>query len=100
MSRKLLRDRERLIIGDALMASPVCPGGWFKAVAGDSILMSLDPVAHDTIGLQVLGDVMASEGRDPEAATDLASTWLEEAAKLGLGTNGLDEIEWVEVSLR
>jgi len=95
-----IRDRTRLIIGDALEVSPVCMGAWVRAVTGDSILMSFDPVAHDTVGLQVLGEVMRASGEgNPAAATDLASAWLEKAAELGLGTNNPDNIELVEVSL-
>jgi uncharacterized protein (DUF362 family) len=91
-----IRDHTRLIIGDALT---VCPRNWNKAVTWSSILASFDPVAHDTIGLQILGEVMASEELDPTAATNLANTWLANGAELGLGTNDLDAIELVEVTL-
>jgi len=91
-----IRDRTRLIIGDALT---VCVRGWHKAVIGDSILMSFDPVAHDTVGLQVLGEVMTSEGIDPKTATNLSSRWLENGAELGLGTNDPDNIDLIEVTV-
>lgn len=91
-----IRDRRRLIIGDALT---VCPGGWGNATTWDSIFMSFDPVAHDTIGLQALSIVMTSEGRNPEAATNLANAWLTNSAELGLGTNDPDSIELVEANL-
>lgn len=92
-----IRDRTRLIIGDALT---VCVRGWHKAVTWGSILMSFDPVAHDTIGLQVIGEVLASEELSPsEATVDRSSAWLSNGAELGLGTNDPDNIELVEVRL-
>ena len=63
----------------------------------DSILMSFDPVAHDTVGLQLYCDVMTAKGDDPARATDQASTWLQESASLGLGTNDLENIDIVEI---
>ena len=95
-----IRDRTRLVIGDTLTVCPLSRGGWHQAVTGDSILVSFDPVAHDTVGLQMLGEVMASEGFDPAAATELANGWLTASAELGLGTNNPDSIELVEVNLR
>jgi len=91
-----IRDRTRLIIGDALM---IVKRGWHSAVTGDSILMSFDPIAHDTTGLQLYGEAMASEGDNPEIAARLANPWLENGAGLGLGINDLDSIELVEVTL-
>lgn len=92
-----IKDRIRLIIGDALT---VCPRNWNRAVTWDSIFMSFDPVAHDVIALQELTEVMISEGHSPESATNLAEPWLKNSAGLGLGTNDLDRIELVEVALR
>jgi uncharacterized protein (DUF362 family) len=91
-----IRERARLIIGDALT---VCVGGWRKAVTGDSVLMSFDPVAHDTIGLQLLVEAKVSEGFSPTPATSMANRWLENAVELGLGTNDPNHIELVEVTL-
>jgi len=89
-----IKDRTRLIVGDALA---VVRRGWHSAVTADSILMSFDPVAHDTVGLQLYCDVMAAKGDDPGRATDQANTWLEESANLGLGTSNLENIDLVEV---
>jgi len=94
-----IRNRTRLVIGDTLAVCPLSRGGWHQAVTGDSILVSFDPVAHDTVGLQMLGEVMASEGIDPAPAIDLANGWLTSSAELGLGTNDLDNIELVEINL-
>lgn len=94
-----IRDRTRLVIGDALTVCPLSRGGWHQAVTGDSILVSFDPVAQDTVGLQMLEEVMASEGIDPAPAADLADGWLTASAGLGLGTNDPDYIELAEVTL-
>jgi hypothetical protein len=94
-----IKDRTRLIVGDTLAVCPISRHGWFEAVTGDSILMSFDPVAHDTVGLQMLSEVMVSEGHDPAAATDLADGWLTKSAELGLGANDPDNIDLVEVTL-
>jgi hypothetical protein len=42
---------------------------------------------------------MASEGGDPAGAVELANGWLTASAELGLGTDDLDHIELVEVTL-
>jgi len=89
-----IKDRTRLIVGDALT---VVKRGWHSAVMADSILMSFDPVAHDTVGLQLYCDVMAAKGDDPGRATDQANTWLEESANLGVGTDDVENIDLVEV---
>ena len=91
-----IKERTRLIIGDALT---VCTRFWRSAVTGDSILMSFDPVAHDTVGLLVFGEALASEGFSPGGETALAARWLENGARLGLGTNDPDSIKLVEVRL-
>jgi len=92
-----IRDRTRLIIGDALT---ICTFGWSSAVVGDSILMSFDPVAHDVIGLQVLYKAMEeSDGVAFSGAASIANGWLEKAAELGLGVNEPDGIEWLQLTL-
>jgi hypothetical protein len=91
-----IRDRTRLIIGDALTVSTV---SWYTGVTGDSIFMSFDPVAHDAAGLQLYCDVMASEGRNPEGARNRATLWLRNGAELGVGTDDPDHIDLVEMTL-
>lgn len=61
--------------------------------------MSFDPVAHDTVGLQMFSQLLADDGGNPAAATARANRWLESGVELGLGTNDLDSIDLVEVSL-
>jgi hypothetical protein len=91
-----IRDRTRLIVGDALVVV-----GWGEAVTGDSILMSFDPVATDTVALQLYLDAWpsGSEGLMPDSVVGRATPWLENAARLGLGTNDPDHMDLVEVNL-
>jgi hypothetical protein len=98
-----IKDRTRLIIGDILAVNtiPYNMYPWTMAdVIGDSILMSFDPVAHDTIGLQVLMDTAQASGNPlPAWAKPLSEPWLTKGAALGLGTNDSKNIELVELSL-
>jgi hypothetical protein len=96
-----IKDRTRLVIGDALQISPESIGGWFYAVPGDSILMSFDPVAHDAVGLQMLNEVLVSEGNDSKAeyTAKIAQPWLTRSSELGLGTNDPTNINLTEVNL-
>jgi uncharacterized protein (DUF362 family) len=94
-----IKERTRLIIGDMLSIVGAVSGSWSSAVPGDSILMSFDPVAHDTVGLQVFTETATAEGGNPDLATRLATPWLENGAEMGLGTNDLDSINWMEVNL-
>ncbi len=84
-----IKEKIRLIIGDVLA---VVKQGWSSAIPGDSIVMSSDPVAHDTIGLQLYEEALASEGLDSRVAGRV-TPWLE------LGTNDLDTIDLVEIAL-
>lgn len=98
MTRNLpsIKDRTRLIIGDALA---VVKAGWHSAWTGDSILMGFDAVAHDALGLQIFTETIEADGESSAAAMMKASLWLENAAELGLGTNDPDHVELVELSL-
>jgi len=91
-----IRNRTRLIIGDALEVST---HSWYIGVPGDSILMSLDPVAHDTLGLQIHAEALAAAGGNPDRATGVASLWLANGVAMGLGTNEPDNMDLVEVTL-
>jgi hypothetical protein len=95
-----IRERRRLIIGDVLTVDMRRDTAGYRMIGtGDAILMSFDPVAHDTVGLQIVNKVLTAEGSSTEAATNLATPWLEGAAQLGLGTNDPDNMELVEVNL-
>jgi hypothetical protein len=89
-----IRERTRLNIGDALT---IVKSGWHSAYMGDSIFMSFDSVAHDTAGLQLYREVLASKTDRPAQTGTLP--WLENGAKLGLGANDPANIELVEVTL-
>lgn len=97
-----IQDRTRLVIGDALAACLQYGGSWpfWKADwRGDSILMSFDPVAQDTVGFQLLSAAMAEDGIDTRKAESQAMPCLEGGAELGLGTNDAAQIDLVEVTL-
>jgi len=91
-----IKERTRLIVGDALA---IVKTGWRNAATGDSILTSFDPVAHDTVGLQLYSQMLAAEGGNPAGVTERANAWLNASAELGLGVNAPDSIELVEVNL-
>jgi hypothetical protein len=97
-----IKDRTRLIVGDMLEACIRYRGAWpyWEAdTVGDSILLSFDPVAHDTIGLQVLSQMLADDGGNTSAMMRMATPCLESSAELGLGTNDPAAIDLVEVNL-
>ena len=91
-----IRDRTRLIIGDMLT---ICTQDWSRAATGDSILMSFDPVAHDVVGLQALGETITSQGGSATGTMNTAAWWLELGTELGLGVHDLDSIELLELTL-
>jgi uncharacterized protein (DUF362 family) len=97
-----IKDRTRLIIGDALTACLRYGSSWpyWKAdYTGDSIMMSFDPVAHDAVGFKLLTDLMTAEGHSTAAAAKMATPWLENATKIGLGTHNFDDIDLAEIQL-
>jgi hypothetical protein len=97
-----IRDRQRLIVGDALLSTLKEASSWpywRDAIPGNSIFMSFDPVAHDTVGLQHWCQLKTEHGESTEAPTHLANTWLQRGADLGLGTNTLENVDLVEVNL-
>jgi hypothetical protein len=96
-----IKDRTRLIVGDILEANLVYSNGypyWTADYRGDSILMSYDPVAHDKVGLDILGKLLADTGVDQVVNGDAAVSCLESAAGLGLGANRTENIELVETA--
>lgn len=97
-----IKDRTRLIIGDVLEACLRYKNSypyWSADWRGDSILMSFDPVAHDTVGLQVFSQLFTEKGGSPAAAVAKTNPWLKSGVELGLGTNDLDNIELAELAL-
>ena len=51
-----------------------------------------DPVAHDSLGLQMAREALTAEGKNPAATLALASPWLATAAELGVGTHTLTRL--------
>jgi hypothetical protein len=97
-----IKDRTRLIIGDVLQANLKYGYSWpyWKAdYTGDSILMSFDPLAHDTAGFQILSQLVTESGEDPKALTAMATPCLEGAAKAGLGAYDPANFELTEVKV-
>ena len=91
-----IMERTRLIIGDALA---VCTRNWYSAVAADTLLMSFDPVAVDTVGLQMFRELAQADGGNPAGAERRSKGWLENAELLGVGTNDPNGIDLQEVDL-
>lgn len=97
-----IRERTRLIIGDALAVAirqRNASRAWEPDVIGDSIVMGLDPVALDTVGLQILNQLRAEKGADIGGTAPVVAYTLPPAAEAGLGTDQMDNIDLVKVSL-
>ncbi len=97
-----IKDRTRLVIGDALTACLRYANSWpyWEAdYTGDSIMMSFDPVAHDAVGFKLFTDLLAADGGNTASAINMAMPWLENATKIGLGTHNFDDIDLAEINL-
>jgi uncharacterized protein (DUF362 family) len=92
-----IKDKTRLIIGDALTL--VLGSNWNQPIASDSLFMSFDPVAHDAVGLQVLSEAITSQGRNPAWNIKQAGYWLASGTELGLGTNDPAQMNMIEEKL-
>jgi hypothetical protein len=95
-----IKDKTRLIIGDAL--DVVLGDEWTEKVTGDSIFMSFDPVAHDLSGFNLWRDTVKGQGKDDAHVkwyADKANSWLNHAVELGLGTNDPAHIDLIEQKL-
>ncbi len=97
-----IKDRTRLIVGDALEACVRYKNSypyWEADWTGDSIFMSFDPLAHDTLGLQKLSHLLEQDGGDPASIQGMAAPALQLGGELGIGANDLAHIQYEEVSL-
>ena len=97
-----IKERTRLVIGDALTACLRYGSAWpyWKPdYTGDAITMSFDPVATDAVALDMLTTLMRENDVNPDFALRTAAPWLEHATELGLGTHRLDEIQLQELVL-
>jgi uncharacterized protein (DUF362 family) len=98
-----IKDRTRLVIGDILEANLSYSNSWpywAPDWKGDSLLMSFDPVAHDTVGMQIM-ERLQTENKVTLSSflRDKATAYLKAAAALNVGTNDPKHIETVEVKL-
>ncbi len=94
-----IKDRTRLIIGDALSANLRFANSfpyWQEDWIGDSIFMSFDPVAHDTMGLKLLTRELEKTGDNPAYLVGMAAPAMQYAVELGLGTNDPANMEVIE----
>ena len=97
-----IKDRTRLIIGDALSANLRYANSypyWQEDWIGDSIFMSFDPVAHDTMGLQLLTRELEKVDGNPASLIGMATPALQYAVELGLGTNAPANMDVIEQTL-
>ncbi|MBU1878903.1 MAG: DUF362 domain-containing protein, partial [Chloroflexi bacterium] len=94
-----IKERTRLVIGDVLNAKTYRSDLGRLVVGGSRILTSFDPVAHDTVGVQLAADAYAEMGLDAAAVTKQTTTWLTTASALGLGTNDSQHMDVVKVKL-
>jgi hypothetical protein len=98
-----IKDHTRLIIGDILEANfrfnsswPYWEPDW----KGDSILMSFDPIAHDTVGMQILEQLQTENNAALSSyLRDKATSYLKIGTELGLGTDQADNMDVVEIEL-
>jgi hypothetical protein len=101
-ARAPIKDHTRLIVGDMLEANLRYGSSfpyWKADSKGNSILMSFDPVAHDTVGLQTLGALLTADGGSPAALIGMASPCLASGAATGLGTNDPKNMDVAEITL-
>jgi hypothetical protein len=98
-----IKDRTRLIIGDVLTNNPYHGSldGYEVMAIGNTLLMSFDPVAFDTVGVQMVVDKLIADDRETivRMTSMEAEPWLTVGAEMGLGTNDPANIDLVEVNL-
>jgi hypothetical protein len=98
-----IKDRTRLTIGDVLTTQAYYGllDRYEVVDIGNTILMSFDPVAFDTIGLQVVVDRLTADERESLVRMTAmeAEPWLAVGAEMGLGTNDPANIDLIEVNL-
>ncbi|RPJ50416.1 MAG: DUF362 domain-containing protein [Chloroflexi bacterium] len=95
-----IKDATRLVIGDVLSANTKYSDGWpywEPDYQGDSILMSYDPLAHDTVGYEMLLKLAEEKGNPTEYIIGMAKPWFQTCGDAGIGANDMSNIELVEV---
>ena len=90
-----IRAKTRLIVGAALNVSP---RDWNRPERENALLLSFDPVAHDTVARDILIRHREAQGVDSGFIIN-RSSHLRTAQELQLGATGADLIELQEVVL-
>ncbi len=94
-----IKDRTRLIVGSLLNFVGASSWTWSNALPGDSLLFSFDPVAADAYAMQEFQKVVTLSGPSPKTVKALATPWIANAAKLGVGTDDPAHYQVNELSL-
>jgi uncharacterized protein (DUF362 family) len=93
----IIRRKNRVVIGDALLGvhngGPIAPANWRP----NRIVIGKDMVASDTVGLSILDAKRVELGFDPVKEK---ASYIQTAARLGLGEGDLAKIERVELEMR
>jgi uncharacterized protein (DUF362 family) len=96
-----IRDKQRLILCDGTRGQAQGGPGYNPQYAWSPnlVLAATDPVAHDTVGWEMLEAKRKDFGLQPTMGNGAQPPQLPSAAKRGLGTNDLGRIEKLEVSV-
>jgi uncharacterized protein (DUF362 family) len=95
----MLRNKVRLVVADGLAVTFPAPPGSDGSGRHSGLLLSVDPVANDTIGfLAIAGRLGLPSGEKIPAPAQPAC--IGRAAALGLGKNRTDEIAPVRLDIR
>ena len=89
-----IRDKTRLIVGSALR---VASGNWRNPETEDSLLLSFDPVALDTVARDILVRYREAQGQAAGSLIDVPR-YLQKAQSLNLGATDAKLIELREVN--
>jgi hypothetical protein len=90
-----IRDKTRLIVGAALNVSPT---DWNRPVRENALILSFDPVAHDTVARDILVRHRNEQGLATGSLTD-GARHLRTAQSLNLGATDAGLIELSELNL-
>lgn len=96
-----IRDKQRLVIMDGLR--PVLDNGPSyqpgMAEPANALLFATDPVAIDTVALEILEGLRAKRGLPPLAKVGQTPTYLATAARMGLGVGERARIDVIEIEV-
>lgn len=94
----IIRERQKLIVCDAMMAAIEGGPRWNRRFTKPygGILVGTDPVALDTIAVKILDEIRAKEKMDPITAKAIH---IPLSAELELGTNNMDNIDLVKLTV-